>query len=224
MDSDAWRQVRATSYGMISLLDDSVGRILEALDETGLSENTLVVFLSDHGDYLGDYGLVGKGFHYDCILRTPLLAAGPGIRPGTVLDGMASTVDIAPTLLDLAGVPEPDAVQGVSMRPALCAGEPLPRKAVLTENDDDFVPMRVRTLTTLEWKLSVYANQEQGELYDRADDPREQRNLWDDPAHAATRDSLRGVLLNEVLCSIETANGRVQKPAPRIPKWALGSG
>ncbi len=207
---------------MITLLDDGIGRILDTLDETGLARNTVVAFLSDHGDYLGDYGLVGKGFHYDCILRTPLLLAGPGIEAAR-LDGMASVVDIAPTLLDFAGVAEPEGMQGLSMKTSLVGDAPLPRTAALTENDDDFAPMRARTLTTPDWKLTRYLNRPWGELYDRRDDPRETRNRWDDPACAEIRRALTERLLDEVTCAVDMANGRHQRPAAAVPKWLPGN-
>lgn len=214
-----WQQVKATYYGMIALLDAQIGRILDTLDSTGLAQNTLVVFLSDHGDYLGDHGFYGKGLPYDPVLRVPLIVRGLETQAGQVIDSIASTLDIAPTLLDFAGVPEAEGTQGVSMCSLLSgAGEPV-RQAALTENDDDFVPMRVRTLTTRDWKLTVYANQPHGELFDRVNDPAEMVNLWHDPAYAAVKGQLTQAMLEQVLCSIDMRNGRKQNPAAPVPKW-----
>jgi arylsulfatase len=214
-----WQQVKATYYGMISLIDDQVGRLLDTLDSTGLAENTLVVFLSDHGDYLGDHGFYGKGLHYDSVLRVPLIVRGPGVLPGQKLDAIASTLDVAPTLLDLAGVTEPEGVQGVTMRRLLNGQARALREAALTENDDDFVPMRARTLTTAEWKLTVYATRSYGELYDRQNDPAEMVNLWGHPDYAQIKQELIHRLLNETLCSIDMRGGRVQHPRTPTPKW-----
>ena len=81
--TEDWQQVKALYYGMISLIDDNVGRILDALEAGGLAENTVVVFLSDHGDYLGDHGFYGKGLPYDSVLRVPCIWRGPGIKAQT---------------------------------------------------------------------------------------------------------------------------------------------
>ena len=179
----------------------------------------MVVFLSDHG-----FG--GKGFHYDSVIRTPLMVRGPGVRTGLRLDNSASTVDLAPTLLALAGVTPPDAMQGVSMAPALAGDGPLPRDAALTENDDDFVPMKMRTLTTADWKITWYCGEEEGELYDRRNDPGELVNRWSDPACRAVKDALLHRLLEHVVCALDASNGRTQIPAPPpttfIPRMDTG--
>ena len=217
--NEDWQQVKAIYYGMISLIDENVGRILKALEETGLAENTAVIFVSDHGDYLGDHGFYGKGFHYDSIVRTPLILRGPGIRQGQSIHTVASVLDIAPSLLDITGIDEPEGVQGCSMKQVLAGEQPLSRQAALTENDDDFVPMKLRTITTGDWRLSYYFGQEFGELYDRKNDPDEMTNLWNNPAHGSTRAELMEMLMEEVMCSFDVSNGRVQNPSPPRTKW-----
>ncbi len=214
-----WQATKAVYYGMVSLLDAQIGRILRTLDATGLAGNTVVVFVSDHGEYLGDHGFCGKGFHYDSVIRTPLLIRGPGITVGQRLNGMASTLDIAPTLLELTGVPVPDAVQGVSMRATLTAGQALPRDAVLTENDDDFVPMRARTLTTRDWKITLYAGCDDGELYDRRLDPHERHNRWRDPGCFQVRQTLLAALAEHLVCAVDGANGRLQLPTRPVARF-----
>ena len=99
-----WQQVKAIYYGMVKLLDDCIGRVLDAID----FENTIIVFLSDHGDYLGDHGFYGKGLPYGSVLRTPLIWCGVGIEAGNTIDSIESVLDIAPTLLDLVGIAEPE--------------------------------------------------------------------------------------------------------------------
>ena len=163
--ADLGRRTPSRRYGMTTLMDDAIGRILDTLEQTGLAENTIVVFLSDHGEYMGDHGFLGKGFHYDCVIRTPLIFAGPDIKQQRISE-VESVLDIAPTLLDMVGVGEPEGTQGISLKEALNGAE-APRDAVMTENDDDFGPMYVRTLTTKDWKLTCYLNQPLGELYDR---------------------------------------------------------
>jgi arylsulfatase A-like enzyme len=214
-----WQQSKAIYCGMVSLIDDAMGRIMGALERNGLRQNTIVVFLSDHGDYMGDHGLLGKGFHYDCVVRTPLIVSGPGARASQRVGAVSSAVDIAPTLLDMVGVEEPQSTQGVSMREILHRGGSPPRRAALTENDDDMGRIRARTITTDEWKLTIYANESFGELYDRRGDPQEAVNRWDDPGHADTKARLTAMLLEEVMCSFDTSNARRQEPAPPVWKW-----
>lgn len=93
---------------------------------------------------------------------------------------------------------------------------------MLTENDDDSMPMRARTLTTRDWKLTRYWGTDEGELYDRRRDPDECRNLWDSADHANLKSSLLAQLLEQVVCATETANGRRQPPIPPVPKWLPG--
>ncbi|HHT27488.1 MAG TPA: sulfatase-like hydrolase/transferase [Firmicutes bacterium] len=214
-----WKAAKAIYYGMITLLDDQIGRILQVLADTRLDDNTIVVFLADHGEYMGDHGFAGKGFLYQSAIQTPLILRGPGIRAGARLAGIASTVDIAPTLLDLIGVPEPAGLNGVSMAKALVAGGPLPRTAALTENDDDFVPMKARALTTSDWKCVWYCGEALGELYHRKNDPHELRNLWQDEAYQQVKTELLQRLLEEVVCALDVSNGRVQAPRAPVPKW-----
>ena len=214
-----WQTAKAIYYGMTTMLDDQIGRILNTLEETGQADNTIVLFVSDHGDYMGDHGFAGKGFHYDSVIRTPLIMRGPGVKAGQDLDGVASAVDIAPTLMDMAGVHEPKAVQGVSMKNTLENGEELPRKAVMTENDDDFVPMRMRTLTTKEWKITMYGGSPEGELYDRLNDPDELNNLWYSEERKDTKLQLLAQLADNILCAVDSSNGRVQQPAGTDAKY-----
>ncbi len=215
-----WRIVRAVTAGMVSLLDDCIGQVLDALEALGLTDNTYVVFASDHGDYLGDYGLFGKGLHYDCVLRSPMILRGPGVPAQAETDAVASLIDLAPTLLDYLGIDEPEAMQGLSLRAGLADPYAWPRDAAMTENDDDMAGVRMRTLTTRRWKLTRYAGLDYGELYDRDADPAERRNLWRDPAYADTRARLTEALADHMLCAIDGSNGRVQPPALSVVKHA----
>ncbi len=101
-------------------VDDNIGRLLDYLDETGLAENTIVVYTADQGFYLGDHGWYDKRFMYEESLRMPLIIRHPGsIEPGQKLDQMTLNVDFAPTLLDMAGLGVPDEMQGESFAPLL---------------------------------------------------------------------------------------------------------
>ena len=172
-----WQQVKAHYYGMVTLIDRNVGRILDTLEASGLAQDTITLLVSDHGDHQGDHGLYGKGLPYDAALRVPLIWRGAGTVAGQQRHEVASTLDSAPTLLELAGVELLEGVQGHSMRAQL-GGDPSPlRSAALTENDDDFVSMKMHVLTTARGKLVHCLNEPVGELYYRINDPGETRNL-----------------------------------------------
>lgn len=122
-----WRRYRANYCGMLRLIDDQIRRFVDHLDQQGLLENTLLVFLADHGDYAGDYGLQRKGAGMpECLVRVPLIFAGPGIAPQPFpRDDFVSLVDVFPTICEMIGAPVPYGVQGRGLWPLL-TGEPYP--------------------------------------------------------------------------------------------------
>jgi arylsulfatase A-like enzyme len=172
----------AVYYGMMSFLDREIGRILDRLDALGLTENTLIVFTSDHGHFLGQHGLVAKGpFHYEDMLRVPFIAAWPGHIPaGKISDAMQSLVDLMPSFLDAAGVVIPGRVQGVSQLDTWCGGSPA-RHHAICENRHNPVMPHVTSYIEPRYKISVYRQGPWGELFDLEADGEEIRNLWDDP-------------------------------------------
>ncbi|HQK92194.1 MAG TPA: sulfatase-like hydrolase/transferase [Armatimonadota bacterium] len=189
------RQLIAEYYGMVTWMDEAIGRMLAALDATGLAENTIVVFTSDHGDNLGSLGLVQKGGPNEESIRIPLIVWAPGRLHPRVADGcVASLVDIAPTLLDLAGVPIPKTMQGQSLVPALDGGLP-PRvhavvetgsgAAVRTPSHLYHVPFEPGT-RTLAGAPSMF--------HDLQDDPFELRNLAGTGEQAQTAQSCDALL------------------------------
>lgn len=208
--SDAHRrEIIAYTYGMVSLLDKHVGRILAALDEQGLADNTVVVFLADHGDMLGDHHLMNKGpFHFEGLLRVPMIWRLPehvrGELPaGQTSPALMSLLDLPPTVLDLAGVPipagptgreapqEPPAWPGRSLTPVLRGSASDVQDSVLVENDEDYLGLRLRTLITPRHKLTTYTGhrgpEPYGELFDLEQDPGELHNLWARPEHRPLR-------------------------------------
>ena len=187
-------RMTAGYYGMVSQLDYAVGRVLGCLDELGVADDTLVVMTTDHGELLGDHQMIFKGpLHYEGLLRVPLIVRGAGFEPGAVIDDPVGTIDLAPTFLRAAGVPVPEAMEGVPL-------QELGRDHVLTEDDHQILfRLPLRTITTRRWKLTRYEAQEGvGELYDLVDDPGEFVNRWDDPAAKAEKDDLLA-LLDEVM-------------------------
>jgi arylsulfatase A-like enzyme len=185
----------AAYYGMVSQLDHAIGRILDTLDELGLADNTIVVMTTDHGEMLGDHRIIFKGpVHYEGLLRVPLIVRGPGVPAGERATAPVGTIDLAPTMLRMAGVDVPSHMQG---RPLLDDdGRPVDREHVLTEDDfDAVVSIPLRTITTDRYKLTAYLDApHQGELYDLDDDPGEFVNRWDDPSYASIRSDLAATL------------------------------
>ena len=126
---------KAAYYAMIELIDDQIGRMLDALERTGQRENTLIIFMSDHGETLGDHGLIEKGCRfYEGLVRVPLIFSWPGhFQPGLVQDALVELTDIAPTLLDICGVEKPERMQGRSLLPLLNGETHEHRAAVRSE-------------------------------------------------------------------------------------------
>ncbi|NOZ21890.1 MAG: sulfatase-like hydrolase/transferase [Planctomycetes bacterium] len=196
------REVHAHTYGQVSLVDHQVGRILGALDEMGLAENTIVMLCADHGELLGDHGLLYKGpYHYEGLLRIPMIWRWPkGMAGGGATSGLFSQADIAPTVLDMLGLDPWPEVEGRSQAPALRGEARSVRDAVLIEYyhgrprpEDD---MRLKTIVTDRWKLTHYVGETFGELYDLANDPGEFVNLFDNPDYRQTRADLTEQLVD----------------------------
>lgn len=190
-----WRTVKAYYYALISHVDDQVGRILGALDETGLRENTIVIFAADHGEHLGDHGLIQKGPPgYDSCIHVPLLASWPGrIEAGTRRSELIELVDIAPSILDWCGIQVPPHLQGRSFRPLLEGVEYEARSSAYMEFRNPFAASW-KTVRTHEFKYSA-GKHGQELLFDLTSDPHELTNVADDPGHAEALGAMRHELL-----------------------------
>jgi len=193
MTDDDRRLVTAAYYAMVELIDEQVGRMLDALQQTGQADNTIVIFMSDHGEMLGDHGIYLKGPHfYEAAVRVPLIVSWPArFRASLRVEGLVELVDIAPMLLGAAGIEVPPRMQGRSLLP-LCTGEADPRHhrdAVYSEYYNAWTHKRSygTMLRTESEKIVVYHGTDQGELYDLRRDPDEFDNLWDD----ATRSDMK---------------------------------
>jgi len=172
----------AVYYGMISMMDHYIGKTLDKLDELGLTEDTLVVFTTDHGHFFGQHGLCAKGaFHYEDMIKIPFIASLPGVIPqGVRTDALLSLVDIAPTFLDVAGTDIPRVMTGRSQKTVFEGGEAV-RDHVMVENHHQPTTIHLKTYVNARYKLTVYYNHPYGELFDLERDPGEVNNLWDDP-------------------------------------------
>lgn len=192
------REIIANTYGQIALIDHQVGRLLVALEDAGLADDTVVIFTSDHGDWLGDHGLVLKGpMFYEGLLRVGLIVRGPGVAAGRVVAEPVSTIDLAPTFGAWAGAGPGLAPHGQALQPLL-AGDDAPRDCARSEWT--LLPNRVgvaldlHCVRTRDAKLTLERASGAGELYDLHADPHEMTNLFDDPAHAALRSRMTALV------------------------------
>jgi len=170
-------------------VDDNVGRILDYLDENGLAENTIVVYTSDQGFYMGEHGWFDKRFMYEQSLRTPLVMRYPnGLAANSKIDALVQNIDYAPTLLDLAGVEVPTEMQGKSMKPLLSDQAAEWREAIYYqyfEYPGAHSVKRHYGIRTDRYKLMHFYNDiDTWELFDLQTDPEEMNNIYDDPAQA----------------------------------------
>lgn len=186
------RQIIANTYGQIAFIDAQVGRITELLETLDIADETIVIYSSDHGDWLGDHGLILKGpMLYEGLLRVPLLMKGPGVPAGLVTDQPVSTLDLPATFYEAAGFAAGLPQHGTSLWPVLEGGT---RDYAMSEWE--LLPNRVgvalslRCVRTRSAKLTMDLRSGIGELYDLVQDPDEMTNLFDDPGAAALRAEL----------------------------------
>jgi arylsulfatase A-like enzyme len=181
------REVIANTYGMIALIDHNVGRIITELHRLGIADNTIIIYASDHGDWLGDHGLLLKGpIPYEGLIRVPLIIRGPGVPSGKRVEEPVSTLDVPATLLDYAGATPLHQMHSQSLR-SLIEGDAA-REFAFCEWDLNAsrcgVELRLRTARTKTHKLTIEEVSGAGELYDLVDDPDEMNNRFNDPALA----------------------------------------
>jgi arylsulfatase len=193
------RGIRAAYYAMIELIDHNVGRLLAALERSGQRERTLVLFTSDHGEALGDHGLLQKGCRfYEGLVRVPLIWSWPAhLQQDLRSDALVQLVDVAPTLLDLAGVPGGEAMHGRSLVPILTGQAPPDRhhevvrceyyRALNPADFRGFTGTYATMIRDRDHKLVAYHSSGTGELYDLREDPGEFENVWDSPRGAGAR-------------------------------------
>ncbi len=197
-DKMKWKYQRYMQdyLGSIQAVDENVGRLLDYLEANDMMENTIIVYTSDQGFYLGEHGWFDKRFVYDQSFKTPLLVAWPGrLNPGGKSDAMVQNLDFAQTFLDAAGIEAPEDMQGESMIPLL-TGEPekWTRDAVYYhyyEYPAEHMVNRHYAIVTKEYKLiHYYFVEDQWELIDRKKDPQELTNVYNDPAYAEIKQDL----------------------------------
>lgn len=217
--NELWRRYRATYCGMLRLIDDQIARLVGHLSRIGVADDTIVVFLADHGDYVGDYGLQRKGAGIpEALMRVPFVVSGPGVVASDNREDLCSLADLFPTLCEAVGQEIPYGVQGRSLWPML-TGADYPREEFasvyaeqgyggLPYGPDERPPLHfsyeggkydelnsvtqsgtLRMVRSGRWKLT-YDNTGHGELYDLAEDPMELSDRWEDPDLAGVRAEL----------------------------------
>ena len=213
------RYCRAAYWAMCDLIDAQVGRMLAALDETGQRGNTLVIFMSDHGEMLGDHGIYLKGpFMYEPAIRVPLIFSQPGVVAPGPSGAMVELTDLAQTLLDAAGLGRHPGMQGRSLWPMLTgvASAASHRKDVYCEfytnrahdpDRDGWVTM----VATERHKLIAHHGR-MGELYDLSADPTETVNLWDSPEHLPLKAEMLARLADRMAATADPL-------PPRLAAW-----
>jgi len=193
------KKIRAHYAALVKQIDDEIGTMLDALQESGRLENTIIVFCSDHGDYLGDHDLIGKGTFYESSTRVPLLVRMPGAEGGAVYDGVSSIEDITATLLHFGGV----------QIPGYCDSQPLPELGIsgVTPRERIFGFLASGCMNfDGEWKLAKYASGVV-QLFNLKEDPQEQHDRSADPMCMEVYRRLDAELTAQMLRSIQAAHG-----------------
>jgi len=206
---------QAKYWAQIELIDENVGRMLKALEETGQRDKTMIIFTSDHGDSCGDHGLRAKGCRfYEGLVRVPLVISWPArFKQGLRSDALVELTDIVPTLLEANGLPVPERMHGKSLLPIL-QGRADPHhhrdfvRSVyfrVLQGPESYASM----IRTRRHKLVNYHGHGLGELFDLENDPGEFVNLWDDPGHAGTRFELMTASFDAAAFAVDIGSERV---------------
>ncbi|MFB3894564.1 MAG: arylsulfatase [Phycisphaerae bacterium] len=199
LDPRAQHRAQAGYYGLITQIDHQIGRFLEYMGDHGLAENTLLVFVSDHGEMLGDHHLRHKASPYAGSIRVPLIFSchrGNLVRPVTPRGQVVELRDIMPTLLDFAGLPIPSSVEGASLMPAI-RGDNKPVRSHL-HGEHTWGDLSNHYIHDGRFKYCWYSQIGLEHLFDTADDPTEMHDLIDSPSHRDIAERLRRLLVQEL--------------------------
>ena len=202
----ALRQVIAYYYASITLVDDQVGKIVAALEAKGITEETVIVFVSDHGELLGHHGLLQKSTDaypilYDKCLHVPLIFRIPGAVGERVVKSAVELVDLVPTVLEAAGLEVAPELQGFSLLEAIKGGNAREREWIFAETG------AVKMIRGRRHKMVYYPGQSYGELYDLESDPLELENLWGDHEHSELQGRMTVALLERLIDSEAALHG-----------------
>lgn len=195
------KQRIANTYAMVELIDQNVGRIINALEENDLMEETIIIFTSDHGELLGDHGLWAKGpFFYECLINTPLIITARGQLEPAVSGGLFSAIDIFPTICDLTGIEIPHYVNGISQKDHLLNPDHKIRDRCLVEYRNGYGDQDVSSMVMVtEDKKYVKYETGERELTDLSNDPKEKKNVAEDVEYKDTVNKMNEEMLEEIL-------------------------
>jgi arylsulfatase A-like enzyme len=206
------REAIALNYGSIACIDDAIGRVMKEVAANENGRDTVVIFTSDHGDFLGDHQLLLKGpVHYRGLIRVPFIWSDPRSQGAARSKALTQTTDIAPTILERAGVEPWNGIQGHSLLPLIQGRRDKLRERLLIEEEGQRYYMgfpdrvRMRSVITDRYRLSLYDGVPWGELYDRREDPDELVNRWDDASSRQLRGSLSDELARAMLEHSDTS-------------------
>jgi len=199
--ADEARAIIALTYGSITMIDDAIGRVLAQLKKLGLAENTIVVFTADHGDYMGDHGIMLKLLlHFQGLIRVPFIWADPDFENAhREISDLSSSIDISTTILARAGIQPFNGIQGRDLMNSA------PPEAVLVEEDSQRLMtgyerlQRVRTIVTDRYRMTLRHAEDWGELYDLKTDPHEMTNLFNDVTASSIKQDLTALMLRETI-------------------------
>lgn len=197
--SEQSRRQRAHYYANMTMIDQQVGEIIDALEARGALDETIIVFTSDHGDALGDHGHSQKWNMYQSVVQVPAIVAGPGIASGKRVTDNVALFDLGPTILEWAGVDVPNWMEAVSLTPYFLGGQPPERRMVFAEHSNDALLTGTRMMTMVldgKMKLVHFIDSDEGMLFNLEADPTEVINLWTEPDYETTRNRLIKEILN----------------------------
>ena len=205
------RDQRIHYLANVTMIDDKVGEIMDALENKGQLDNTVIIFTSDHGDCLTDHGHSQKWTMYDQVTRVPMIARFPKRFPvGERIDSLVQLMDVGPAILELAGAKSPDNLEAESLLPALEGKAFNGREYVFAEQvrDLNYTEGNFQTMVrSREWKLVHFLDEQLGQLFNLQDDPDEFENLWESREHKDIRDKLLGVLRDwHIKSQLQTSN------------------
>lgn len=192
IDEDLLKKDTETYYSMISLMDKYIGKILDKLDELGLTENTIIVFTTDHGHFLGQHGLNAKGpFMYDDLIKVPLIASWKNHIPSNKVNtSLQSLVDIPTTFFGLLGLEKPHEMTGLNEAEVWLGLKDKLRDHIICEHRHEATTVHMKTYVDERYKLTVYYNKTYGQLFDLKEDPKELNNLWEEEDYKEIKQAL----------------------------------
>ena len=210
----SWRKLRAQYYGNVKIIDDAIGRMVQALEETGQMENTIFAVTSDHGEMAGDHAMLEKRAFYEESARVPLILSAPWLTQSQKrIDGVFGHADLIATLVELANQPLPESLPGRPCADVLTGEADLRDHTAFMEwngiGDRNLGNPKINLMAALPWRCAVTGDRwklnlcagDQCELFDLNNDPYEETNLFDDPAH---RDRAREIAARIRLWQHET--------------------